>query len=150
MDDVSQYDAVELYGNWYTITAHRTTALNNTTAHIAASNTEDGSVRFVWREDGEYVVCFLLVDKVYQHTSHPKTAFSVHERNARNKTDYALPQNWREMDADARAEWYAIERAARQAAVQDTAWGRGYDVLRERMQRTSADQYRHDDDETFK
>jgi len=150
MDDISQYDSIEHLGDWFTVTNHKTVELNNTTAHVAADNRAELGIRFVWREDSDVVTVFMVGDKIHQHEQYNKDSFSVHTEYKRNQTDYDFPQHWREMSPEEKSKWMTHDRAANQAANQDTAWGRGFEQRRDEHERTSSDQYKYDDDETFK
>lgn len=148
--DVSQYDSIEHYGDWFNVTHHKTVELNNTVAHVAADNRAGLGIQFVWREDADTVVVFMVGDQIHQHEQYDKDTFSVHDEEKRNKTDYDLPQHWRHMTPEEKSNWMTHDRAANQAANQDTPWGRGFEQRREEAERTSSEQYRVDDDETFK
>jgi len=150
MDDVSQYDSIEQFGDWFVITNHKTVELNDTVAHVAADNRAELGIRFVWREDTDVVTVFMVGEQIHQHEQYNKDTFSVHTEHKRNQTDYNFPQHWREMSDEEKSKWMSHDRAANQATNQDTAWGRGFRQRRDEAEHTSSEQYRHDDDETFK
>lgn len=62
----------------------------------------------------------------------------------KNSTDYNFPPGWGLYTDMQKCTWYEEERAYRQAMRQDTAWGRAAREFH------ADNEFKHDDDETFR